>query len=164
MCWAAPFGTVTISAIASPAAVALDKPRGVLSDVVSHRCCLCRIVNGKKSSWFGAYSTLPRETTMHKRKVSRDDGRRAIIAGFTLEDFERLNRLDHANNLRYIIRGTKWLNDHGVELLQRYPQDFLDGAGMTVEQYLQALTVHIDCCHILLKKIEDSRRSHDARQ
>jgi hypothetical protein len=98
---------------------------------------------------------------MHKRKVSRDDGRRAIIAGFTREDFERLNRLDHAKNLRCIIRGTKWLNDHGVELLQRYPRDFLDGAGMTVEQYLQALTVHIDCCHFLLKRIEDLGRSHD---
>ena len=47
---------------------------------------------------------------MHKRKVSRDDGGRAIIAGFTREDFERLNRLDHAKNLRCIIRGTKWLN------------------------------------------------------
>ena len=90
---------------------------------------------------------------MHNRKVSRDDGRRAIIAGFTREDFERLNRLDHAKNLRCIIRGTKWLNDHGVELLRRYPQDFLDGTGMTVEQYLHALTVHIDCCHIFLKKI-----------
>ena len=98
---------------------------------------------------------------MHKRKVSRDDGRRAIIAGFTRGDFERLNRLDHAKNLRCIIRGTKWLNYHGVELLQRYPQDFLDGAGMTVEQYLQALTVHIECCHVLLKKIEDSRPPHD---
>jgi hypothetical protein len=101
---------------------------------------------------------------MHKRRVSRDDGRGAIIAGFTREDFERLNRLDHAKNLRGIIRGTKWLNDHGAELLGRYPRDFFDGAGMTVEQYLQALTVHIDCCHILLKRIEDLRRSHDARQ
>jgi hypothetical protein len=101
---------------------------------------------------------------MHKRRVSRDDGRKAIIAGFTREDFEHLNRLDHAKNLRGIIRGTKWLNDHGVELLGQYPRDFLDGAGMTVEQYLQALTVHIDCCHIFLKRIEDLRRSHDARQ
>jgi hypothetical protein len=101
---------------------------------------------------------------MHKTKASRDDARRAIIAGFTREDFERLNRLDHASNLRCIIRGTKWLNDHGVELLRRYPQDFLHGSGMTVEQYLQALTVHIDCCHTLLKRIEDLRRSHDARQ
>jgi len=101
---------------------------------------------------------------MHKKIVSRDDGRRAVIAGFTREDLERLNRLDHAKNLRGIIRGTKWLNDHGVELMQRYPQDFIDGAGMTVEQYLEALTVHIDCCHLLLKKLEDSRRSHDALQ
>lgn len=102
---------------------------------------------------------------MHKRKVSRDeDGRRAIIAGFTREDFERLNRLEHAKNLRCIIRSTKWLNHHGAELLRRYPQEFLDGAGMTVEQYLQALAVHIDCCHKLLKRIEDLRRSHDASQ
>jgi hypothetical protein len=92
---------------------------------------------------------------MHKRKVSRDEDRRAIIAGFTREDFERLNRLDHAKNLRCIIKSTKWLNDHGLELLRRYPQDFRDGAGMTVEQYLEALTVHIDRCHGLLKKIEE---------
>jgi hypothetical protein len=101
---------------------------------------------------------------MHKKIVSRDDGRRAVIAGFTREDLERLNRLDHAKNLRGIIRGTKWLNDHGVELLRLYPRDFVDGAGMTVEQYLQARTVHIDCCHNLLKRIEDISRSHDARQ
>jgi hypothetical protein len=37
---------------------------------------------------------------MRKRKVSRDEGRLAMIAGFTREDFERLNRLDHAKNLR----------------------------------------------------------------
>ena len=67
-------------------------------------------------------------------------------------------------NLRGIIRGTKWLNDHGVELLRLYPRDFVDGAGMTVEQYLQALTVHIDCCHTLLKKFEDLARSHDVLQ
>jgi hypothetical protein len=101
---------------------------------------------------------------MQNRKVSRDDGHRAIIAGFTREDFERLNRLDHAKNLRCIVRGTKWVNGHGLELLQRYPQDFLVGAGMTVEQYLQALTVHIGCCQVLIKGIEDSKRSQDARQ
>src|ERR1700722_7192814 len=101
---------------------------------------------------------------MQNRKVSGDDGNRTIIAGFTREDFERLNRLDHAKNLRCIIRGSKWLNAHGLELLQRYPQDFLVGAGMTVEQYLQALTVHIDCCQVLLKGIEDSKRSQDAGQ
>jgi hypothetical protein len=67
---------------------------------------------------------------MNNRKVLRDDGHRAIIAGFTREDFDRVNRLDHAKNLRCIIKGTKWLNDHGVELLRRYPQDFLDGAGI----------------------------------
>jgi hypothetical protein len=96
---------------------------------------------------------------MHKRRALRDDDRRAIIAGFTRADFERLNRLDHARNLRCIIKSTKWLNDHGLELLRRYPQDFRDGAGMTVEEYLQALTVHIDRCHALLKKIEEQRRA-----
>ena len=96
---------------------------------------------------------------MHKRRALRDDDRRAIIAGFTRADFERLNRLDHARNLRCIIKSTKWLNDHGLELLRRYPQDFRDGAGMTVEEYLQALTVHIDRCHALLKKIEEQRKA-----
>jgi len=96
------------------------------------------------------------KTTMRRSKS--DDDRRPIIADFTREDFERLNRLTHARNLLGIIKSTKWLNDHGVELLRRYPQDFFDGAGMTVEQYLQALTVHIDCCHILLKKFEDLTR------
>jgi hypothetical protein len=96
---------------------------------------------------------------MHKRRALRDDDRRAIIAGFTRADFERLNRLDHARNLRSIIKSTKWLNDHGLELLRRYPQDFHDGAGMTVEEYLQALTVHIDRCHALLKKIEEQRKA-----
>ena len=101
---------------------------------------------------------------MQNRKVSGDDGNRTIIAGFTREDFERLNRLDHAKNLRCIITGTKWLNAHGLELLRRDPQDFLVGAGMSVEQYLQALTVHIECCQVFLKGIEDSKRSQDARQ
>jgi hypothetical protein len=90
---------------------------------------------------------------MSKRKVLIDDDRRAIIAGFTREDFARLNRLAHAKNLRSIIKCTKWLNDHGVELLRRYPQEFGDGTGMTVEQYLHALTVHVDRCHTFLKKM-----------
>ncbi len=92
---------------------------------------------------------------MNKRRVSGEIDRRAIIAGFTREDIERLNRLDHAKNLRCIIKSTKWLNHHGVELLQNYPLDFCDGAGMTVEQYMQALSVHIERCHGLLKKIEE---------
>jgi hypothetical protein len=100
----------------------------------------------------GAYLTPPGETTMSKRRVLSDDDGRAIIAGFTRKDFERLNRLAHAKNLRSIIKCTKWLNDHGVELLRRYPQEFRDGTGMTVEQYLHALTVHIDCCRAFLKK------------
>ena len=90
---------------------------------------------------------------MHKKIVSRDDGCRAIIGGFTREDLERLNRLDHAKNLRGIIRGTKWLNDHGVELLRRHPQEFRDGTGMTAEQYRHALAVHIDCCRAFLERM-----------
>ncbi len=94
---------------------------------------------------------------MSKGKVLSDDDRRPIIAGFTREDFERLNRLAHATNLRSIIKCTKWLNDHGIELLRRHPQEFCDGTGMTVEQYLHALTVHVDSCRTFLKKWEDSR-------
>jgi hypothetical protein len=90
---------------------------------------------------------------MRKRETLSDDDRRQIIAGFTQEDFERLNRLAHAKNLRSIIKCTKWLNDHGVELLRRYPQEFRYGAGMTVEQYLHALTVHVDCCRAFLKRM-----------
>ncbi len=90
---------------------------------------------------------------MSKRKVLSDDDRRAIIAGFTREDIERFNRLAHAKNLRSIIKCTKWLNDHGVELLRLYPQEFRDVTGMTVEQYLHALTVHVDRCRTFLKKM-----------
>jgi hypothetical protein len=90
---------------------------------------------------------------VNKRIALGDDERRAIIAGFTREDIERLNRLAHAKNLRSVIKCTKWLNDHGVELLRRYPQEFHDGTGMTVEQYLQALAVHVDRCRILLKQM-----------
>ncbi len=90
---------------------------------------------------------------MNKRIALGDDERRAIIAGFTREDIERLNRLAHAKNLRSVIKCTKWLNDHGVELLRRYPQEFRDGTGMTVEQYLHALAVHVDRCRILLEQM-----------
>jgi len=90
---------------------------------------------------------------MRKVSISSNGDRRPIIAGFTREDFERLNRLAHARNLRSIIKCTKWLNEHGVELLQRYPQEFRDGTGMTVEQYLRALTVHVECCRAFLKRM-----------
>jgi hypothetical protein len=90
---------------------------------------------------------------MRKARNLSNDDRRAIITDFTQEDFEHLNRLAHARNLRDIIKCTKWLNDHGVELLRRYPQEFRDGAGMTVEQYLHALTVHVDCCRAFLKNM-----------
>jgi len=90
---------------------------------------------------------------MRKRKLLSDDDGPAIIADFTREDFARLNRLAHAKNLRSVIKCTKWLNEHGVELLREYPDEFCYGTGMTVEQYLQALTVHVDCCLAFLKRI-----------
>jgi hypothetical protein len=97
---------------------------------------------------------------MRKVRILSNDDRRPIIAGFAQEDFERLNRLAHAKNLRSIIKCTKWLNDHGVELLRLYPQEFRYGTGMTVEQYLHALTVHVDCCRTFLKNLR-TRGAHD---
>jgi hypothetical protein len=38
-------------------------------------------------------------------------------------------------------------------LLQRYPEEFRHVTGMTVEEYLQALTTHADCCRTFLKRI-----------
>ena len=93
------------------------------------------------------------ETTMINRSIFSDDDHRPIVAGFTREDFERFNRLTHAKNLRSIIKTTKWLNEHGVELLRRYPQEFRCGTGMTVEEYLQALSVHVDRCRAFLDKM-----------
>jgi hypothetical protein len=90
---------------------------------------------------------------MRKRKILSADDRRPIIAGFTREDFERFNRLTHANNLRSIIQCTKWLNEHGVELLRQYPQEFRCSTGMTVEEYLDALTVHVDRCRAFLERM-----------
>jgi hypothetical protein len=90
---------------------------------------------------------------MRETKLLGDDDRRPIIAGFTREDFERTNRLAHAENLRGIIKCTKWLNDHGVELLRRYPQEFHCDTGMTVEEYLHALTVHVDRCRAFLERM-----------
>jgi hypothetical protein len=90
---------------------------------------------------------------MRERKLLSDDDRRPIIAGFTREDFERLNRLTHAKNLLSIIKSTKWLNDHGVEMLRRYPQEFRCGTGMTVEEYLKALAVHVDRCRAFLERV-----------
>jgi hypothetical protein len=91
--------------------------------------------------------------TFRERKLLSDDDRRPIIAGFTREDFERLNRLTHAKNLRSIIKSTKWLNEHGVELLRRHPREFRYGTGMTVEEYLQALAVHVDQCRAFLERV-----------
>jgi hypothetical protein len=89
---------------------------------------------------------------VRKRRISSDDDRRPIIAGFNREDLDRLNRLAHAKNLRGIIKCTKWLNDHGVELLRGYPQEFRQATGMTVGQYLHALNVHVDCCRTFINK------------
>jgi hypothetical protein len=90
---------------------------------------------------------------MEKRDISSDDDRQPIISGFTRDDLERFNRTTHAKNLRSIIKCTKWLNDHGVELLRRYPQEFRCGTGMTVEEYLRALSVHVDRCRAFLERI-----------
>jgi hypothetical protein len=79
--------------------------------------------------------------------------RRAVLSGFSNDDFERLNRLAHAKNLHSIIKCTKWLNYHGLELLKQHPQEFCDGTGMTVEAYLNALTVHIDSCRAFISRI-----------
>jgi len=90
---------------------------------------------------------------MRKVRISNEDARRPIIAGFTRDDIERLNRISHARNLRNIIQCTKWLNDHGIELLRLHPQEFQSGTGMTVEQFRHALTVHIDSCRAFLRKM-----------
>jgi hypothetical protein len=90
---------------------------------------------------------------MKENQILSDADRRPIIADFSREDFERFNRMTHAKNLRSIIQCTKWLNDHGVELLRRYPQEFCRGTGMTVEEYRQALTVHVDRCRAFLERM-----------
>jgi hypothetical protein len=90
---------------------------------------------------------------MKNRKIASDEDRRPIIAGFTREDFERHNRLTHARNLLSIIKCTKWLNEHGAELLRRHPREFRSGTGMTVEQYRHALAVHVDCCRAFLERM-----------
>lgn len=89
---------------------------------------------------------------MRKRPNSSDDDGRPIIAGFTRADLERLNRLTHARNLRSVVKCTKWLNEHGGDLLRRYPQEFRYATGMTVEQYVDALTVHVECCRAFLER------------
>jgi hypothetical protein len=96
---------------------------------------------------------VARERTMSKRKMLSDHGWRPMIADFTQEDFERFNRLTHAKNLRSIIKATKWLNDHGVELIRQYPEEFRSGTGMTVEEYLSALTAHVERCRAFLERM-----------
>jgi hypothetical protein len=90
---------------------------------------------------------------MGKRKILSADDRRPMISDFTRDDFERFNRMTHARNLRSIIKCTKWLNEHGVELLRRYPQEFRCGTGMTVDEYVHALTVHVDRCRAFLERM-----------
>jgi hypothetical protein len=41
-------------------------------------------------------------------------------------------------------------------LLRRYPQEFRCGTGMTVEEYLHALSVHVDRCRAFLESCEYS--------
>jgi hypothetical protein len=98
--------------------------------------------------------------TMGKRKTARDGERESIIADFTQEDFERLNRFAHAKSLHSIIKCTKWLNYHGLELLRQYPQEFCDCTGMTVEEYVRALSVHIDCCRTFVERMERTQAAH----
>jgi hypothetical protein len=90
---------------------------------------------------------------MRRARIASDEDRRPVLAEFTRADFELLNRLSHAKNLRSVIKCTKWLNYNGVELLRRHPQEFRNCTGMTVEEYRHALSVHIDCCRAFLEKI-----------
>jgi hypothetical protein len=87
-----------------------------------------------------------------KIKATRT-GEHKPIASFAPEDYERLNRLTHAQNLHSIIKCTKWLNYHGLELLRQYPQEFCGGTGMSVQDYLNALTVHVESCRAFLEKM-----------
>ena len=98
---------------------------------------------------------------MGKRKVTRDGVQEPIIAGFTQENFDRLNRFAHAKNLHSIIKSTKWLNYHGLELLENHPKEFYDCTGMTVDQYAVALRVHIDCCHSFIETMKRRRPRPD---
>lgn len=98
---------------------------------------------------------------MGKRNAARENIREPNIAGFTRENFERLNRFAHAKSLHSIIKSTKWLNYHGLELLQQYPKEFCECTGMTVEEYALALRVHIDCCRSFIERIERLRPAPD---
>lgn len=88
---------------------------------------------------------------MSNRRAA-SDGDRKPIASFAPEDFERLNRMAHAQNLHSVIKCTKWLNYHGVELLRQHPEEFLGSTGMTVDEYLRALRVHVESCRSFLDK------------
>jgi len=94
---------------------------------------------------------------MGKRKLLADSERESGTARFTTENFERLNRLAHAKSLHGVIKSTKWLNYHGLELLRQYPQEFCDCTGMTVQEYLRALSVHIDSCRTFVERLERLR-------
>jgi ABC-type nitrate/sulfonate/bicarbonate transport system substrate-binding protein len=101
---------------------------------------------------------------MNKVGEEKSKQNRPLVGGFTREDFDRLNRVAHARNLRAVIESTKWLNYHGEEVLRRYPDEFRRGAGMTVSEYLQALAVHAERCRALIDQMNDSasEQSHHA--
>jgi hypothetical protein len=85
--------------------------------------------------------------------IGPQDENAPILAGFTRRDFERLNRIAHAKNLRAIIQSTKWLNSQSMELLAQFPNDFFRGAGLTCEEFKRALQVHVDSCCKLLERL-----------
>jgi ABC-type nitrate/sulfonate/bicarbonate transport system substrate-binding protein len=92
---------------------------------------------------------------MDKTGAEECQENRPLVGGFTRKDFDRLNRVAHAKNLRAVIESTKWLNYHGEEVLRRYPSEFKRGAGMTVSEYLQALAVHVERCRALIEQMSD---------
>ncbi|HEY2684717.1 MAG TPA: hypothetical protein VGI93_14465 [Steroidobacteraceae bacterium] len=93
---------------------------------------------------------------MNKASDENGKGNRPLVGSFTREDFDRLNRVAHAKNLRAVIESTKWLNYHGEEVLRRFPDEFRRGAGMTVSEYLQALAVHTERCRALIEQMNDA--------
>ncbi len=92
---------------------------------------------------------------MNKDGAGTSDNR-PLVGGFTRKDFDRLNRIAHAKNLRAVIESTKWLNYHGEEVLRLHPDEFKRGAGMTVSEYLQALAVHAERCRALIEQMNDA--------
>ena len=75
-----------------------------------------------------------------------------VLGDITRADLEQLNRISQARNLRGVLQTTKWLNFQAVELMKQYPADFQRGTGVSVEEYVRALQVHVDVCRVLLEK------------